>query len=132
MRRSALIFAVAAIYAIAAAASGAEDSWLTRSGYYRVSYRSKLQPIAINRIHSWVFHVETPAGTPVTGAMISVSGGMPKHNHGLPTAPRMTAELGNGDYLVAGIRFHMHGYWELLVEIDVNGRRDAVIIPLTL
>lgn len=106
------------------------SSWLSRSGYYRVSYHSKLEPLVINRIHAWVFHIETPDGEPVSGARITVTGGMPKHNHGLPTVPTMTAELGNGDYLMEGMRFHMNGEWELLVTIDVEGRRDTVVIPL--
>ena len=109
-----------------------EGGWLTRSGYYRVSFISELQPLAINRIHGWTFHVETPGGEPVEGATISVSGGMPLHNHGLPTEPKMTAELGGGDYRVEGMRFHMNGDWELTVTVDVDGRRDTVVIPLTL
>lgn len=109
-----------------------DDSWLTRSGYYRVSFESEVEPVVINRIHAWIFHIETPDGEPVGGARITVSGGMPLHNHGLPTAPRMTADMGNGNYRVEGMRFHMNGDWELLVTVDVAGRRDTVIIPLTL
>ena len=111
-------------------ASEDDDSWLTRSGYYRVSFDSALTPIVINTIHAWVFHIQNPDGGPVTGATISVTGGMPLHNHGLPTDPRMTTEIGNGDYLVEGVRFHMNGYWELLVTVDVDGKRDTVIVPL--
>jgi hypothetical protein len=114
------------------ASYGDEASWLTRSGYYHVSYQSELRPIVINRIHTWIFHIETPDGAPVDEAEISVTGGMPLHNHGLPTAPQMTTSLGNGNYRVEGMRFHMNGDWELLVTVDVAGRRDTVIIPLTL
>jgi hypothetical protein len=112
--------------------SGAPDGWLSRSGYYRVSYTSKLNPVVINRIHAWVIHVESADGKPVEGAKITLTGGMPAHNHGLPTAPTMTAELGGGDYQVEGIRFHMAGYWELRITVDADGRRDTVIIPLTI
>jgi len=108
------------------------QSWLTQSGYYRVSYTSMLKPLVINRIHEWVFHIEEADGAPVDNATVSVTGGMPKHNHGLPTDPRMTKVLGNGDYLLAGMRFHMNGYWELTVTVDAGGRRDTVIIPLTI
>jgi hypothetical protein len=108
------------------------ESWLTRSGYYRVSYISRLDPLTINRIHDWVFHIESADGAPVDGAIVSVTGGMPKHNHGLPTDPRMTQALGNGDYVLEGMRFHMNGYWELTVTVDAGGRRDTVIIPLTI
>ena len=77
-------------------------------------------------------HIETPDGSPVEGATVAVTGGMPMHDHGLPTDPRMTSSLGNGDYLLEGMRFHMNGYWELLLTVDAGGRRDTVIIPLTI
>lgn len=110
----------------------ATESWLTRSGYYRVSYTSMLDPLTINRIHNWVFHVEDPEGGAVNDATVSVTGGMPEHNHGLPTEPRMTQSLGGGDYVLEGMRFHMSGYWELTVTIEAGGRRDTVVIPLTI
>ena len=69
-----------------------------------------------------------PAETPTT----VTTGGMPLHDHGLPTDPKMTTSLGSGDYLLEGMRFHMNGYWELLVTVDAGGRRDTVIIPLTI
>ena len=123
---------VIAVLMLSSGTAADDDAWLTRSGYYRVSFESALDPIEINKIHDWVFTVTTPDGEPVTGAEITASGGMPEHNHGLPTAPKMTAELGDGRYRFEGFRFHMAGNWELLVNIDVDGRRDSVIIPLTL
>lgn len=127
-------YAVAILLAtgLAFVASADDPSWLTRSGEYRISFDSELKPIEINRIHTWIFHVETPDGEPVVGATITATGGMPLHNHGLPTDPRMTADLGAGNYRVEGFRFHMNGAWELLVTIDLNGRRDTVVIPLTI
>lgn len=111
---------------------GDDRSWLTRSGYYRVSYVSELDPIEINRIHTWEFRVETPDGGPVIGATLTAKGGMPLHNHGLPTAPRMTEDLGDGRYRFEGFRFHMKGKWELFVTVDNGDRRDTVVIPLTI
>jgi hypothetical protein len=132
MARTFLLHTALVFLLLPLSASAENDSWLTRSGYYRISYTSELQPIEINRIHSWVVHVDSPAGEPLLGAKISVTGGMPLHNHGLPTDPKMTTEIGNGDYLLEGVRFHMNGYWELLVTIDVDGKRDTVIVPLNL
>lgn len=125
-----LVIALLALLSLPVVAE--DDTWLTRSGYYRVSYTSDLKPLVINRIHSWTFHVTTPDGDPVEGAIITVTGGMPLHNHGLPTIPQMTSEVGGGDYRVDGMRFHMNGAWELTVTVDVDGRRDTVVIPLTL
>lgn len=109
-----------------------DQSWLTRSGYYRVSYSSQLNPVVINRIHRWIFHIETAEGAPVNDATVTVTGGMPEHDHGLPTNPRMTESLGGGDYVLEGMRFHMNGLWELAVTVEADGRRDTVTIPLTI
>jgi hypothetical protein len=106
------------------------ERWQTRSSYYWVSFTSDLEPLGINRIHRWLVHVEDESGAVIDNAEISLLGGMPEHNHGLPTIPRMTESLGNGDYRVEGMRFHMSGYWELTVTVDANGRRDTVVIPL--
>ena len=109
-----------------------ETTSITRSGYFHISYQSELEPITINQIHNWVLHIETPAGDPVSGAKISVSGGMPMHNHGLPTNPKVTTDLGRGKYKLEGLRFHMRGYWELIVIIEVQGRRDTAIVKLNI
>ena len=106
--------------------------WISQSGLFHMTYISKLDPIVINRIHSWLLHVETPDGQPVESDDITVAGGMPVHNHGLPTIPRMTQPLGNGDYLIEGMRFHMNGYWEITITIDAGGNRDNVVITLEL
>jgi len=132
MPRKRLIQLLFATLLVTTGAAAADNSWLTRSGYYRVSYVSKLQPVVINTIHSWVFHIASAEGKPINGATVLVTGGMPLHNHGLPTDPRMTKDLGNGDYLLEGMRFHMNGAWELLITIDVEGRRDTVVVPLTI
>lgn len=89
-------------------------------------------PIEINRMHSWVLHIETQDGRPVIGATIDVDGGMPAHDHGLPTKPRVTRELGNGDYRLDGLRFHMRGYWEIVVTITADAEESVVVIPLDL
>ena len=117
---------------VASAACDAGDDWLTRSGYYRISFTSELTPIPINRIHSWVMHIETADGDPVEDAVITVTGGMPVHDHGLPTDPKATHALGNGDYLLEGVRFHMNGDWELLVTVEAEGRRDTAVLSLTI
>jgi hypothetical protein len=102
------------------------------SGRFQLSFTSALEPIEINRIHSWVIHLRTADGSPVDGARIEVSGGMPAHDHGLPTRPQATASLGRGDYLVEGLRFHMNGVWEITVTVSADGERDRVVIGLTL
>lgn len=41
---------------------------------------------------------------------------MPQHGHGLSYAPQVE-RVGDNEYLVRGIRFHMPGYWQ--VHFDV-------------
>ena len=101
-------------------------------GLYRVSFRSDMEPVTINRMHSWIVHVETLEGHPVEGASIAVSGGMPDHNHGLPTAPRMTRELGDGDYLIEGMKFQMNGWWIVSFGISTPRQADDVTFNLVL
>jgi hypothetical protein len=83
-------------------------------------------------MHSWILHVETEDGEPVEGARIEVDGGMPAHDHGLATQPRVTAELGGGDYQLDGVRFHMSGYWEMVITIKSDELEDTVVVSLTL
>ena len=77
-------------------------------------------------MHTWTLHIEDASGQPVEGAEISVNGDMPQHGHGLPTQPRITQDLGNGDYLVEGLRFQMGGWWVMDFTIQANGQSDVV------
>lgn len=97
-----------------------------------VTYSTPDGPVEINRMHSWVLHVKSASGEPVTGAEIEVDGGMPAHDHGLPTRPRVTREIGGGDYQLDGLRFHMGGYWEMHVTITTDAGTETVVIPLQL
>ena len=105
---------------------------LTDLGHYRVAYASTLQPLAINRMHAWVIHVANADGRPMEGAELTLSGGMPIHDHGLPTAPRMTTSLGGGNYLVEGMKFHMAGPWEVTVTVSASLGSDSVTWQLDL
>jgi hypothetical protein len=109
-----------------------QNSRLSAAGIFQVSFSSRLQPMTINRMHSWVLHVETAAGDPVEGAEIQVGGGMPEHDHGLPTRPRVTRELGAGDYLVEGMKFHMHGTWQVSFAISTEEATDNVLFDVEL
>ncbi len=121
-RRGAAVVCVLVLLPLAASAEG-----LTVT--YSVPDDGKVE---INRMHSWILHVESADGAPVTGARIEVDGGMPAHDHGLPTRPRVTEELGNGDYRLDGLRFHMGGYWEIVVDVTTESGTETVVIPLRL
>jgi hypothetical protein len=99
---------------------------------YRVSYRSDPAPIPINKIHNWTLHVETADGRPVTDAQVKVDGDMPQHGHGLPTRPRVTRNLGNGDYQVEGVKFQMGGWWVMQFTVASGDRSDVAKFNLML
>ena len=89
---------------------------------------SQLEPLAINTIHSWELVLYTAAGAPLSGARMSVVGGMPDHDHGLPTSPVVTGEITPGHYLLEGMRFHMPGRWLLTFNvISDQGSESATL-----
>jgi hypothetical protein len=108
------------------------DAVLAEEDELQVSYSTPAGPPEINRIHSWILHVQSTEGAPVENARIDVNGGMPEHDHGLPTQPRVTEELGDGDYRLDGMRFHMRGYWEIEVTVTTEEGASVVVIPLQL
>lgn len=124
--------ALAWLVVIGAPAHSGPEAQESDNGVYRVSYRSSVDPIEINTMHEWVLHIETAAGDPVESAAITVDGGMPAHNHGLPTAPRVTKYLGDGDYRVQGLRFHMRGKWQVSFDIREAERGDTITFELAL
>ncbi len=109
-----------------AMAADALEPQFTENGIFQVTATSRLDPITINEIHNWLLHVENADGAPVEDAEIAVDGGMPAHNHGFPTTPQVTENLGNGDYLLEGVRFNMTGDWVMDLTISSGEQTDSV------
>ena len=108
------------------------ETQTTENGLFTVSAVSQLDPVVINETHAWTVHIETAEGSPVTDAEIAIEGAMPEHNHGFPTAPRVTENLGEGDYLLEGMRFNMAGVWVLTLEISSGDQSDSVTFEFEL
>ena len=104
----------------------------TVAGHYEVRFDSQPNPIVINQIQSWVMSVRARDGLCVKGAEITVVGGMPEHNHGLPTAPLVRPGANDCEYLVEGLRFHMSGRWELSFNIKAGAKTDTLMVSLDL
>jgi hypothetical protein len=98
----------------------------TVNKHYIVGIRPVSGPAGLNKIHAWEVRVASPSGQPVDGLKIAVDGGMPQHGHGLPTQPRVTRQLGDGRYLVDGMKFSMVGWWEIKLRIDGAADSDTV------
>ena len=105
---------------------------LTENKSFNVTITSKLDPIAINTMHAWIIHVENNNKQDVLEADINVDGGMPDHNHGLPTRPQVTKNLGDGCYLLEGMKFHMGGWWTISISIRDGIISDSVTFDLNL
>ena len=104
----------------------------SESGLYRATIRPQGDSIPKGKLHRWVLHVETPNGTPVDACQITVDGGMPQHGHGLPTKPRVSRDLGNGDHLVEGMKFNMGGWWVVKFRVASETGTDSVVFNLKL
>jgi hypothetical protein len=101
-------------------------------GAFRATIQPAVEPIPINSIHSWTLHVETPDGRPVENAAITLAGDMPQHGHGMATTPVVGAYLGQGDYLVEGMKFQMGGWWVVDFDVSAGGKTDRISFNLVL
>ncbi len=105
-----------------------DRSWRHASEERRfiVSIHNTERWTTLNRIHNWTVTVLTADGKPVEQAEIRFEGGMPAHNHGFPTEPRVTRHIGSGTYLVEGVKFSMAGWWEFVFYIRSGDVKDRV------
>ena len=95
--------------------------------------RPRGDSIPRGRLHGWTLHLETADGAPVDAATLAVDGGMPQHGHGLPTRPRVTRHLGNGDHLVEGMKFNMGGWWVVKFRVaSAAAGADSVVFNVKL
>jgi hypothetical protein len=141
--RRAILLSVPAILLAAGVASAAwimrvpSDLDLSRekatvAGLYVASIAPAQEPVTVGPMHVWVVTLRDGEGRPVDGARITIDGGMPQHGHGLPTSPAVTESLGEGRYLVEGMKFNMPGWWEIDLGIEGPRGADAVTFNLVL
>ena len=104
----------------------------SEAGLYRATIKPQGDSIPQGKLHRWVLNVRTASGAPVDACEIAVDGGMPQHGHGLPTKPRVTRDLGNGDHLVDGMKFNMGGWWVVKFHIASTSGTDTVVFNLKL
>jgi hypothetical protein len=102
----------------------------SKDGLYQVTYSSDAPAMPANKLISWTLKVETAAGQPVKDAEITVNGDMPEHGHGLPTQPKVTKNMGDGTYMVEGIKFSMNGWWIMTFNIKAGDKTDSVTFNL--
>jgi hypothetical protein len=104
----------------------------TEAARYVATIAADVSPIPVGSIHTWTVTVTTPDGKPAIGVAISIDGGMPQHGHGLPTAPKVTADLGHGAHRIDGMKFSMSGWWTITVSLDGQTGPDRAIFNLVI
>jgi hypothetical protein len=102
------------------------------SGLYAVSLTPEQAPIREGVLQSFLLTVKTADGKPADVLRIEIAGGMPRHGHGLPTEPHVTAALGDGKYRIEGFKFTMSGWWQLRFTIDAPPGRDEADFNIVL
>jgi hypothetical protein len=122
--RVGLVLAVFVVLALGVAVAfgrddGSEPEGVpSAQGLYRVAFETDPAGSPVNRLHTWAFALRDGDGDPVSGAQVSVDGDMPAHGHGLPTRP-LVREVGDGAYVIEGMKFQMGGRW--FVELRIDG-----------
>ncbi|MBN9079613.1 MAG: FixH family protein [Rhizobiales bacterium] len=104
----------------------------SENGLYAVSLAPEQAPIREGPLESFILTVKMANGQPVEVSRIEIAGGMPRHGHGLPTEPRVTAALGDGRYRIEGFKFTMAGWWQIRFTIEAPPGRDEADFNIVL
>jgi hypothetical protein len=104
----------------------------SEGGVYRATIKPQGDTIPKGKLHRWTLHLETADGAPVNVATVAVDGGMPQHGHGLPTKPRVTRPLGDGDHAVEGMKFNMGGWWVVKFRVSSTAGTDSLLFNVKL
>ncbi len=102
----------------------------TANGLFVASLRPQSGAVQQGLLQSWQLTLVARDGTPVENAAIDIAGGMPQHDHGLPTSPQVTGYLGQGHYRIDGVKFTMSGLWQLRLTISAAQGSDTVVFNI--
>lgn len=111
----------------------ADEQTLGANGkHFYIAMTPSLDAVRINQMHTWRLFLTDQAKQPVVGARFMVSGGMLKHDHGLPTEPSVISLPEDGGYLMRGMKFHMSGAWNLRLQIQAGAIKDVIDVEFEL
>lgn len=105
---------------------------MSQRGHFAVTYEPAGGTIPVGELQSWTLSVTTLQGRAIEGAHIEVDGDMPQHGHGLASQPQITQDLGEGRYLLEGLKFQMGGWWVIEATITDGNLTDTVRFNLQL
>jgi hypothetical protein len=98
----------------------------TRSVVAHIESHNGEGEVPLNQLHEWRLILSTLDGLPVENALITFSGHMPGHVHGLPTQPLISATAEPGVYRVAGVKFQMGGWWVIDFAVQMGAVDDSL------
>ena len=136
--RRAILLAIPAVFAVAGLAVAGlfmspvpadldlSMARMSEDGLYHAELSPEIIPVTVGQMLSWEVTIETADGAPLNTGDFVISGGMPQHGHGLPTTPQITQNLGNGRYVIEGVKFNMDGWWTFDISIDGSAGADVV------
>jgi hypothetical protein len=104
----------------------------TDGGHYRVTARPADGALVLHRMHDWIVGIELSRQDSEVPTAVHFDGGMPAHDHGFVTRPRVTRNLGGGEFLVEGVKFHMPGDWVLQITVASRGGAERATLPLAI
>jgi hypothetical protein len=78
----------------------------------------------------WSVEVATADGVPVEGATLELESWMPDDDRPIQPQPRVSADLGAGQYRVAGLRFDRRGWWNVRLRIEGDSGTDSLAFNL--
>ena len=131
----AIVAGVLAAVCLAGAGQGERVLWRTTTsdgGLFVATLVPASGVVRQGELQSWMLTLKTSSGSAVENAAIDVSGGMPQHDHGLPTSPQVADYLGQGRYRIDGVKFTMAGWWQLHLAISAAAGSDTVVFNIVL
>jgi hypothetical protein len=94
------------------------DERPSHHGRYRPRMLAAPEDVAVGRMQQWMFELRTAHGQRVEDAVLRIGSWMPEGGVQARVQPRAYRDLGDGFYLVFGIRFDRPGWWNLKVDIS--------------
>lgn len=87
--------------------------------------------VPLATLHSWKLEITPITGRNAAVTDVAVGGDMPRHKHGLTTEPQIKRVSESG-YTVQGLKFHMPGWWRVMVCVKLTEGQECVPFDLLL
>ena len=131
MRRLIVVIVLLASFTGAAAGSTSVTVNVTSKQKLFTAVVTHPDPLPVEQLHVWTVRLFDRKHHAVTRARIKVTGDMPAHGHGLPTAP-VAVSRGRGVYQLQGVMFQMPGLWYVQLRVRAGNRLDTIRVKFTI